>query len=190
MTGQVILSVLARQLNLPPSALLDKHKLSSPSGDHIRLTHTPPSKTPEEDIATPPHTDFGSVTFLFNWVGGLQILEPTERGGTEGIWNWVKPLPGHAICNMGDAMVKYTKGVFNSGRHRVIAPPGPMGKLPRYSVVYFVRPSDDTPMVTMKSPGYIPEAEEEEKPYLAGEWIMAQAKHLGNSPGKHETKTT
>ena len=42
------------------------------------------------------------MTILFNRLGGLQVLPPGE--GAE--WCYVKPLAGHAIVNLGDAMVK------------------------------------------------------------------------------------
>ncbi|KAG5786827.1 hypothetical protein H9Q69_014099 [Fusarium xylarioides] len=87
------------------------------------------------------HTDFGSITVLFNWVGGLQIQShDPER---QGEWAFVKPLPGHAIINLGDAMVKFSNGRLKSGKHRVVPLPGPPGQLDRYSLVYFVRPADD-----------------------------------------------
>ena len=33
-------------------------------------------------------------------------------------------LAGHAIVNLGDAMVNFTNGLLRSNIHRVVSPPG------------------------------------------------------------------
>jgi len=78
------------------------------------------------------------VTVLFNWLGGLQIQsrDPVR----EGAWDYVKPLPGHAIINLGDAMVTFTNGLLKSAKHRVMPAPGQQVEVDRYSLVYFARP--------------------------------------------------
>lgn len=128
-----------------------------------------------------------------NWLGGLQVWSQSSRSAgplepdVPGEWLWVKPKRGCAIVNLGDAAVKYTNGVLCSGRHRVIPSPGEQGKWPRYSIVYFVRPADQTRMQILKGKG-VPEPEEEEgegEGLEAKEWIYRQAmglgsKHLGN----------
>lgn len=58
-------------------------------------------------------------------------------------WVYVNPLPGHCIINLGDALVKFTKGVLRSNIHRVVSPPGAQAALTRYSLVYFSRPEDE-----------------------------------------------
>ncbi|KAJ7452624.1 hypothetical protein FB451DRAFT_1409314 [Mycena latifolia] len=52
------------------------------------------------------------------------------------------PLPGHAICNLGDAMAIFSGGILRSNIHRVVNPPGEQGSFPRYSLVYFMHPAD------------------------------------------------
>jgi isopenicillin N synthase-like dioxygenase len=84
------------------------------------------------------HTDFGSLTVLFNNIGGLQVLLSPDEG-----WLWVPPVEGCAIINLGDAIVRFTDGLFRSATHRVVQPPAEQGGLDRYSVVYFERPNDD-----------------------------------------------
>lgn len=129
-----------------------------------------------------------------NWLGGLQVWSESSRSAiltdgqpdVPGEWLWVVPKPGCAIVNLGDAAVKFTNGAFCSGRHRVIPAPGPQGKFPRYSVVYFVRPEDNVIMEALEGNG-IPkqqqEGEEEEK-LTASEWIYRQALNLGTQfPG-------
>lgn len=82
----------------------------------------------------------GSVTVLMNRVGGLQVLLP-DSPDTE--WTYVRPLPGHCIINLGDAMVKFSNGLLRSNIHRVVSPPGLQASETRYSLVYFCRPADE-----------------------------------------------
>lgn len=150
------------------------------------------------EIQTPGHCDFGTITILFNWLGGLQVWSDPSRGNFENIvdpesnagsngesekprWLWVQPPPAnHAIVNLGDASVKWTHGVLCSGRHRVVPAPGAQGTFDRYSVVYFVRPEDDVVLKRLEAPG-IPklEAGVKEEDITAKEWIIKQALGLG-----------
>ena len=133
--GTNVLGLLADHLEIPREGLVNRHRFEAKSGDHVRLSWAPGSKGPapkteaDTPITTHAHTDFGSVTLLFNWLGGLQV----ENGKT-GEWEWVRPLPGHAIYNMGDAIVEFSGGKLNSGKHRVLAAPGDQATQERYSV--------------------------------------------------------
>ncbi|KKY39798.1 putative 2og-fe oxygenase [Diaporthe ampelina] len=199
-TGLKVLSILAARLGLPADGFDGYHRLAEESGDHVRMTHGPPRRTAElPEIQTPGHTDFGTITILFNWLGGLQVWSDPSRGyfgnvvdpestagpaGGEGEaprWLWVQPPPpNHAIVNLGDAAVKWTGGVLCSGRHRVVPAPGEQGKFDRYSIVYFVRPEDSTVLKRLEAPG-IPKLEpgEREEVITAKEWILQQARGLG-----------
>ena len=117
------------------------HRLRGRSGDQVRWVRAPPRKMDEEAMALGEHTDFGSVTVLFNRLGGLQILPP-GASGPEG-WCYVRPLRGHCVVNLGDAMVKFTAGVLRSNLHRVVSPPGEQEGETRMSLVYFARPEDE-----------------------------------------------
>lgn len=204
-TGLDIMSILATQLDLAVDAFEDKHRLNEPSDDHVRMTRGPPRKDASmPEIQTPGHTDFGTITILFNWLGGLQVWSEPSRGNfhqlfdgapsnqtgtTVAEWLWVKPKPGHAIVNLGDAAVKFTGGVLCSGRHRVIPAPGEQGLLPRYSIVYFVRPEDKCVLKRLKG-GRVPPLKEgeEELELTAQQWILQQALQLrdGVEKGKVE----
>lgn len=123
------------------------------------------------------HTDFGSMTVLFNRLGGLQILPPDSSEQ----WCYVKPLRGHCVCNLGDAMVKFTAGVLRSNIHRVVNPPGEQADRTRMSLVYFARPEDEVVLKTLEGSGIIDEKrkevglEDEEEPVTAKEWILRRA---------------
>lgn len=83
------------------------------------------------------------MTLLFNRVGGLQILPPGGMSSNDTDWLHCRPLPGHLVCNLGDALVKLTRGVLRSNIHRVISPPGAQADCVRHSLVYFARPNDE-----------------------------------------------
>lgn len=69
-----ILRVLNDQLGLNPGTLETLHKVERTGGDQARVTHAPPVFS--ETITLGEHTDFGSVTVLFNQLGGLQVMNP------------------------------------------------------------------------------------------------------------------
>jgi len=184
-TGMSIIHVLEKRLGLSASAITGKHRIAKSSGDHVRFIRGPSRVTHLPEIQTPSHTDFGTITILFNWLGGLQVWSKSSRGGEtnvieqeSGEWLWVKPPKNHAIVNLGDAAVKFTNGVLRSGRHRVVPAPGEQGRYPRYSIVYFVRPEDDAILTQLHS-DLIPEKEGIEEEITAKEWTMRQARALG-----------
>jgi isopenicillin N synthase-like dioxygenase len=199
-----ILSHLESHLALPATTLTKLHDQQQPSGDHVRFIKSPPIPFPKPPSKSPSmgaHTDFGSVTILMNRLGGLQILPPTtmmeELGQghlTKPEWVYVKPLPGHAVVNMGDAMVKFSSGLLRSNIHRVVTPPPPQDSSTRYSLVYFCRPCDDVPLVTIRE-GKIKEhlvktgRDEVEEEVTAKDWIRdkAMSKRLG-VPGGYRGK--
>lgn len=116
--GMIVLRTLADALDLPTETFVDLNTFSKPAGDHCRLTHKFPHTSDANAVGLPSHTDFGSVTVLFNWLGGLQIQ--SRHPDRLGEWEWVKPEAGKAIINLGDAMVKFTNGALKSAKHRVV----------------------------------------------------------------------
>ncbi|CAG9977218.1 unnamed protein product, partial [Clonostachys byssicola] len=180
--GILVLRVLAEQLGLPSEVFADKNKIGSLSGDHIRVTKKPPHDPSQTNvIGLPSHTDFGSVTVLFNWLGGLQIQ--SHDPDRQGEWAYVKPLPGHAIINLGDAMVKFSNGHLKSAKHRVVPAPGAQANVDRYSLVYFLRPADDVLMQPVEKYRNEPIVSVggkvgEEKVYTAGEWMVRRMQHM------------
>lgn len=98
----------------------------------------------------------------------------------------MRPLPDHAIVNLGDAMVKFSNGLLRSNIHRVVAPPGAQGRQTRYSLVYFSRPGDEVLLRRLEgSGGVIPELGEGEgeEEVCAKEWIIRKAmeKRVGST---------
>lgn len=185
-TCMMILKTLAEKLEVPPDSFTNKNLFHEASGDHCRLTHKIAHPSDKFAIGLPSHTDFGSITMLFNWLGGLQIQshDPAKNGE----WEYVKPMPGHAIINLGDAMVTFTNGLLKSGKHRVIPAPGEQSDIDRYSIVYFVRPHNSVimePLDEYKSlASHLKVAGKFEpeggKILSAGEWMKQRSIQLGS----------
>jgi isopenicillin N synthase-like dioxygenase len=170
-----ILDQLSSHLNLPKHVLRDIHAQTLASGDHIRIVKSPPNPSYKpSDPSMGAHTDFGSLTLLMNRLGGLQVLPP---GSAPNDWLYVQPLPGHAIINLGDALVKFTNGLLKSNIHRVVAPPGEQAKETRYSLVYFMRPGDEVPLKRLDGSNVIPKlkAGEMEEDINSKDWIKDKA---------------
>ncbi|KAI7136265.1 Clavaminate synthase-like protein [Hortaea werneckii] len=179
----LILSLLNGKLGLPTGTLENLHRLDAVSGDQVRWVRSPPQVMDDTQMSLGEHTDFGSITILFNRLGGLQVLPP---GSEE--WSYVKPLKGHCIVNLGDAMVKFTAGILRSNIHRVVSPPHGQEHMTRMSLVYFARPEDDvvlkaleeSEMVKMRREDQRREDRDDEE-ITAKDWILRRA--LGRRVG-------
>jgi isopenicillin N synthase-like dioxygenase len=97
--GMLVLRTLERQLGLTPNELVNLHKFEKPAGDHCRLTRKLPYSADANAIGLPSHTNAGSVTVLFHWLGGLQVQ--SRSPGREGEWEFVRPVAEHAVINLG-----------------------------------------------------------------------------------------
>jgi isopenicillin N synthase-like dioxygenase len=199
----LVTSLLSARLPLTSKVhkLQDLHRLSASSGDQIRFVKAPPQEQSLKGVALGAHTDFGSVTVLFNRLGGLQVRLPDsipanaptstsppptaiEAKLCEDGWTYVRPLPGHCIVNLGDALVKFSSGILRSNIHRVVAPPGDQGNVTRYSLVYFCRPEDD---VVLKS---LVGGEDDEEKVTAKEWILRRALGRRRADGWKDSEGT
>ncbi|MCJ1383935.1 hypothetical protein MMC17_007049 [Xylographa soralifera] len=179
----LLLTHLNHHLHLPPGTLTSLHRLTAPSGDQARLLKVPPQDPATAQLAFGAHTDFGSLTLLFNRVGGLQVLPPPTSPDQQPEWLFVRPLPGCAIVNLGDAMTKFTGGLLRSSFHRVVLAPGEQAKVAKYSVVYFARPEDDVLLRRLGGGDVIPGLEEgeTEEAVPSKEWVLRRA--LGRRVG-------
>ncbi|KZT08746.1 Clavaminate synthase-like protein [Laetiporus sulphureus 93-53] len=128
------LTIFERQLGLPKGELSKLHSMDEPCGSEARCIKTPPNQS---STGVGAHTDFGTITFLHNRLGGLQVMPP----GTQK-WLYIKPLSGYAICNVGDALAIFSGGILRSNLHRVMPPPGAQSRFERYSIAFFTRPRD------------------------------------------------
>lgn len=181
---ETLVRALGKELGLDPELLPGLHQVDRPSCCQARVTHAPP--VDEDVIALGEHTDFGSVTVLFNQLGGLQVLAP---GSQE--WVYVKPRPECAVINLGDAFVKMVDGRLKSAVHRVVGPPGVQARSERHSAVYFSRPNSDVLLKSVfeKDPAKAT-TDDGEKLMNADEWVAQRAKNWNsaNYKGKESFK--
>ncbi|KAL9122942.1 MAG: hypothetical protein Q9187_000497 [Circinaria calcarea] len=159
---KVILSHLDSHLDLAPGTLASLQPQTKVSGTAVRLLRYMPQPAGDRRTSLLGHTDIGSVTLLFNVLGGLQIL-PAGLDNVDGNWRYVKPQPGCAILSLGDAMVEWTAGILRSNLHRVTYAPGEQANTPRYSVAYLVRPEASVSMKRLGVGGVIPALQEGEE---------------------------
>lgn len=93
----------------------------------------------------------------------------------------MKPLKGHCVVNLGDAMVKFTAGILRSNIHRVVNPPGQQGESTRMSLVYFARPEDEVVLKVLEGSEMIEQKRREQgdavddEQITAKDWIMRRA---------------
>lgn len=121
-----------------------------PSGSVFRLLYYPKVDTYEDgvDIRAGAHSDYGSITLLFQQLGqpGLEIKTPSGEwaavpvdpmqdhvGSSNAGTLEERPLP--ILVNIGDLLEDWTAGLLKSTIHRVIFPKG--GGEDRYSIAYF-----------------------------------------------------
>lgn len=141
---------------------------SGPTGSILRYLYYPSIFSPEtaaykhdKDVRAGAHSDYGSITLLFQRPGqpGLEIRTP------EGTWAPVPIVPGTSaeaagypfppiLVNIGDLLSYWTDGLLKSTVHRVVFPlaeqqsPNPQD---RYTLVYFCHPVDTTELIPVPS---------------------------------------
>ena len=147
----LILSHLDKQLGLRDGTLSSLHLTSERSRSTVRLIHNPPQPAEDRKTSLFGHTDNGSVTVLFNIIGGLQVLPP-GLAHLQCNWHWVRPEPGCAIVNLGDALVQWSGGILHSNMHRVVNAPGQQAACERYSFAYVLKPNNKASMRRLVGP--------------------------------------
>lgn len=154
-----ILRMLARALEIEDDEthrikgenwFASKYASDSESGSTFRLLHYPCQKSlnPESVIRAGAHTDYGSMTLLFQKENqeGLEIFSPISKK-----WEQVPFIPSTIekmapplVVNIGDLLSYWTAGLLKSTIHRVKFPAKAqeLGQ-DRYSIVFFSHPSDN-----------------------------------------------
>lgn len=89
------------------------------------------------------HTDFDSLTLLFQkpGQGGLQLLPGKDM--ESGAWTSVEPADGVVTCNIGDMLMRWSDDVLPSNFHRVRFPKEGEYCGPRYSLAFFCQANED-----------------------------------------------
>lgn len=164
-----ILVLFAIGLNIDPEAggrdwFSSRHIGTEPSGCTLRLLHYPPippgsDYQPSVDIRAGAHSDYGSITLLFQRHGqpGLEIIPPSTAShankdySSTASWAPVPVFPPGTesdtsppiLVNIGDLLSHWTNNLFKSTVHRVIFPHDGVGE-DRYSIAYFGHPIGST----------------------------------------------
>lgn len=138
--GSILLRHIDARLRLPSGTLMSLHPFDGDtcSGTVARWVKCVPQPPDDQEISFVAHNDFGTLTILFNILGGLQILSQED-----GQWSYVRPRHGHVVINVGEALARFTGGILKPVFHRVNCAPGAQSSLDRYSISYFIRPEDN-----------------------------------------------
>lgn len=153
---QRILTLVATALDIPPDWFASRHHgagSDDPHGSVFRWLYYPQRQAEHDDvdIRAGAHSDFGSITCLFQRPGqpGLEIktadgrwmavpVDPMGAGGRAASATGAA-LP--ILVNIGDLLEDWTGGLLKSTKHRVVFPREEHGD--RYSMAYFCHPLDD-----------------------------------------------
>lgn len=185
---QDIFEAIAIGFHLNPAILADMHLHQV---NEMRLTHYPEIKLADlksdgisQKTRISPHTDFGSITLLFqDAVGGLEaedqkakgVFRPVEAGEID-----------EMILNAGDCMQFWTGNRIPAARHRVHAPPAkpapgpdrvqvadPNQVLPeRFSVAFFTTPDRDASLQPLNPEWF---SEKHSTTMTAGEFQLSRS---------------
>ncbi|KIN03229.1 hypothetical protein OIDMADRAFT_160809 [Oidiodendron maius Zn] len=179
--AHTVLSSLSTSLSIPVGQRFeDFQRLSRPSPDILRLLKYHADAN-TDCLPQTPHTDLGSLTFVFSTTPGLQVL-PVGLGQNPGSykesdWRYVVPRPGHAVVNIGDCVSIMTNGLLKSALHRV-GPVAGYAMPERYSMAYLMRPEDETVLRVLDSPLIPRSTSNGEDAVTSGEWIRKKFKAL------------
>ncbi len=135
--GERMLDIVALALNVDRSYFEDKFDHQSSVGRLVRYPAQQGTAPAAGQLRAGEHTDYGTLTFLRGDAvpGGTQVL---TRSGE---WIDVVNPPGGIVCNIGDALARWTNDRWTSTLHRVGNPPD--AGVDRISLVYFHSPNHD-----------------------------------------------
>lgn len=107
--AKTILTALAIGLGLDSKDALTK--VHSGIYNQLRLLHYPPIRAAELENETsarmPAHSDWGSITLLFqDDCGGLQVEDPYVKGKFDD----AQPVKNALIMNVGDMFMRWSNG--------------------------------------------------------------------------------
>ena len=164
-TSNTIFKAIELGLTLPAGSLVSR---ATPNVGELRLNHYP--SIPKRELLTRntrriwPHTDFGTMSLLFqDSAGGLEFEDRSKPGTFVAVTN---EDPSDLIVTVADILQRWTNDVLQAGLHRVSVPRQFQSDgeeedciLPdRYSLVFFCRPSEE------KSAGPVQHFVSEERP--------------------------
>ena len=136
--GDRLMGAMALALGLDEGFFADK--IDRPACVMRLIRYPAQTQAPaEQQLRAGAHTDYGTLTILRgdDVPGTLQVKLP--RGG----WTDLRPPADAFVCNLGDAMARWTGGRWASTLHRVANPPEGAVQRDRISLVFFHQPNYD-----------------------------------------------
>ena len=159
--GQRILKGFAVALDLPPDFFRQIYRKPLV---RARLLHYPPQPPDAEAQSAAEHTDYGTITILWqDEVGGLQVRNAA------GAWIDAPPIEDTFVINIGDMLQRWSNDLFVSTPHRVLNRSG----RERYSIPVFYDPDYDT-VVECLPHCATPAFPAKYPPIIAGEYITSR----------------
>ncbi|XP_077453153.1 uncharacterized protein LOC144071701 [Stigmatopora argus] len=163
-----VLRVMAHSLDLDPDIFLNAHRQigSDENGTTLRSLYYPPVKSElakDGQLRCGEHSDYGSITLLFQSDGGLQVC---QRSGE---FICVPRVPGAVLVNIADLMQRWTSDHFVSVLHRVLLPPVGISST-RQSLAFFVQPDDEAVVACIDGSDKYP-------PVRADAYLMERFQH-------------
>jgi len=139
--SSILMQAVALSVGMPDDVFEDKHDRHSST---VRLFHYPAAMRQHQpgQLRAGTHTDYGSITLVFQGEGGLEAL-------VDGAWLAVPHVPGAVTVNVADLLSRWTNGRFRSPEHRVALPSESTRS--RYSVVFFYNPNNDATIACLDS---------------------------------------
>lgn len=176
-----LLELITLALDLPRAQFTAKHDPAAENFDNFELMHYVPiplggpetggcgvglttgenenekakaSRIPPPRYRISPHTDWGTLTLLFqSSVGGLEVRPPRYTAATPALdqetWTPAPVLAGLVLVNIGDMLEFWTAGRLKSTWHRVV-PTATEGRLDRYTFAYFLHPDRDAVLLPIE----------------------------------------
>ncbi|XP_077373237.1 uncharacterized protein LOC144016241 [Festucalex cinctus] len=137
-----ILRVMAHGLDVDPDVFLNAHRFigTDKNCTTLRSLYYPPvnsEEVKEGQLRCAEHSDYGSITLLFQSAGGLQVR---QRSGE---FINAPCVPGAVLINIADLMQRWTGDCIVSVLHRVLLPPAGDLSSTRQSLAFFVQPDDE-----------------------------------------------
>jgi isopenicillin N synthase-like dioxygenase len=139
--SSILMRAIALSVGAPENVFEDKHNRHSST---VRLFHYPGVDTARRagQLRAGTHTDYGSITLVFQGEGGLEAL-------VGGRWLTVPHVPGAVTVNVADLLSRWTNGRFRSPEHRVALPA--QSQRSRYSAVFFYNPNSNATITCLDS---------------------------------------
>ncbi len=160
--GAEVMAVIAESLDIDPK-FFEKH-YQYPTSTCVLLHYPPlPADAPLETSSGPEHTDWGSLTMLYqDNCGGLEVRNRDNE------WVQAPPIEGAFVLNIGDQLQRWSNDRLVSTPHRVRNRSGKE----RYSIATFHNPQSNA-LVDPRDLG-VTDAECKHPPILAGEYIASR----------------